>query len=133
MTARLFVALVLLNFLLASSATDAPEERPNLLLIIADDMAWNDCGAYGHPHIQTPHLDKLASQGMRFDNAYLTCSSCSPSRSSIITGRYPHATNGAHQLHNSLPADQITFVDLLRKAGYHTALAGKLHPRNTTA
>ncbi|WP_339746421.1 sulfatase [uncultured Rubinisphaera sp.] len=117
----------------SQSPLSAAEARPNIILFIADDMAWDDCGAYGHPHIKTPNLDQLASQGMRFDNAYLTCSSCSPSRSSIITGRYPHATNGAHQLHNDLPADQITFVELLKEAGYHTALAGKLHPRKTTA
>jgi len=128
------VAQLLLAFVatLVFSPLVQAEQRPNLVLIIADDMAWDDCGAYGHPHIQTPNLDALAAGGMRFDNAFLTCSSCSPSRSSIITGRYPHATNGAHQLHNNLPADQQTFVDVLRKAGYYTALAGKLHPRKTT-
>ncbi len=121
------------GLLLISNFVEAEEpRRTNIILFIADDMAWDDCGAYGHPHIQTPNLDRLAREGMRFDNAYLTCSSCSPSRSSIITGRYPHSTGGAHQLHNNLPADQITFVDMLREAGYYTALAGKLHPRKTT-
>ncbi len=108
------------------------ETRPNIILFMADDMAWDDCGAYGHPHIQTPNLDRLAAQGMRFDQAYLTCSSCSPSRSSIICGRYPHSTGEAWQLHNPLPADQVTFAELLRESGYYTALAGKLHPRKTT-
>ncbi|MBL4884878.1 MAG: sulfatase [Planctomycetaceae bacterium] len=108
------------------------QDRPNIILFIADDMGWDDCGAYGHPHIQTPNIDQLAREGMRFDNAYLTCSSCSPSRSSIITGRYPHSTGGAFQLHNPLPADQITFVELLKEAGYYTSLAGKLHPGKTT-
>ena len=101
-------------------------ERPNLVLIIADDMAWDDMGAYGHPHIQTPNLDQMAADGMRFDNAFLTTSSCSPSRSSIITGLYPHNT-GAEQLHWPLPEDQVTFVELLREAGYWTAQAGKWH------
>jgi arylsulfatase A-like enzyme len=63
---------------------------------------------------------------MRFTRAFLTASSCSPSRSSMITGRYPHST-GAQQLHWPLPPDQITFVELLKKAGYWTAAAGKWH------
>lgn len=102
------------------------EERPNIVFIIADDMAWDDSGAYGHPHIQTPHIDRLAAQGMRFDNAFLTTSSCSPSRTSIITGMYPHNTD-AEQLHWPLPADRITFVEHLKKSGYWTAQAGKWH------
>lgn len=110
----------------------AEAAQPNFLVFIADDMAWDDCGAYGHPHIQTPHLDKLAADGLRFDNAYLTCSSCSPSRSSIMTGRYPHNTGGAHQLHNPLPADQVVFPEALRKAGYYTASAGKWHLGDAT-
>lgn len=108
------------------------EDRPHLILIIADDMAWNDCSAYGHPGINTPNLKRLAEEGMRFDAAYLTCSSCSPSRSSTITGRYPHSTGGAHQLHNPLPADQVTFVEKLKAAGYYTAASGKWHLGNAT-
>ncbi len=101
-------------------------ESPNIVLMIADDMAVEDSGAYGHPTIKTPSIDQLAAEGIRFDQAYLTCSSCSPSRSSLITGRYPHAT-GAEELHWPLPADQITFVELLRNAGYWTGAAGKWH------
>ncbi len=100
--------------------------RPNIMLIIADDMAWDDCGAYGHPTIRTPNIDRLAAEGMRFTNAFLTISSCSPSRASIITGQYPHNTD-AEQLHWPLPAEQQTFVELLKKAGYWTAAAGKWH------
>ena len=99
---------------------------PNIVLIIADDMAWNDCGAYGHPHIQTPNLNRLAKQGMRFDQAFLTTSSCSPSRSSIITGKYPHQTD-AEQLHWPLPGYNTTFVELLKSSGYWTAQSGKWH------
>lgn len=102
------------------------DSRPNFILIIADDMAADDCGAMGHPHIQTPNLDQLASDGLVFDQAFLTCSSCSPSRSSIITCKYPHQTN-AEQLHWPLPADQTTFVELLKQAGYYTASSGKWH------
>jgi arylsulfatase A-like enzyme len=115
-------------FVLVSPFAQAaePASRPNILLLIADDMAWDDCGAYGHKTVRTPNIDKLASEGMRFDRAFLTASSCSPSRSSMITGRYPHST-GAQQLHWPLPPDQITFVELLKKAGYWTAAAGKWH------
>lgn len=101
-------------------------ERPNLVLIIADDMAWDDCGIYGNPNLPTPNIDRLGYEGMRFDRAFLTISSCSPSRASIITGLYPHSTD-AEQLHWELPADKITFVEKLKDAGYWTASAGKWH------
>ncbi|MDQ3329710.1 MAG: sulfatase [Planctomycetota bacterium] len=107
-------------------AADAP---PNVLIFIADDMAVEDCGAYGHPHIRTPNIDRLAHEGVRFDAAFLTCSSCSPSRSSILTSRYPHNT-GAHQLHLPLPAEQVLVSAPLRDAGYHTAAVGKWHLGN---
>lgn len=102
------------------------EDRPNLVLIIADDMNWDDCGVYGHPSIRTPNIDRLANDGMLFEHAYLTTSSCSPSRSSIITGRYPHNT-GAEQLHWPLPEGTKTFVGALKSSGYHTVAAGKWH------
>ncbi|MEL6107919.1 MAG: sulfatase [Planctomycetota bacterium] len=105
------------------SATDS---RPNLVLMIADDMNWDDCGCYGHPSIRTPNIDRLASEGLRFEHAYLTTNSCSPSRASIITGRYPHNT-GAEQLHWPIPSGTNTFVQRLKTAGYYTAAAGKWH------
>ncbi|HAV61529.1 MAG TPA: heparan N-sulfatase [Verrucomicrobiales bacterium] len=92
-------------------------------------MNWNDCGAYGHPHLRTPNLDRLAREGMRFERAYLTASSCSPSRAGIIAGRYPHNT-GAEQLHWPLPGGSLTFVGRLKDAGYYTAAAGKWHLGN---
>lgn len=117
---------MLLLLVITAFAHAAEPSPPNFILFIADDMGCDDCGAYGHPHISTPNLDRLAKEGMRFDRAFLTCSSCSPSRSSIITGRYPHNT-GARQLHQPLPAEQVTFVELLKAAGYYTAQAGKWH------
>jgi N-sulfoglucosamine sulfohydrolase len=101
-------------------------QQPNIVLIIADDMNWNDCGAYGHPNIHTPNIDRLAKQGLLFQHAYLTANSCSPSRASLITGRYPHNT-GAEQLHWPLPKHSVTFVEKLKNAGYYTAAAGKWH------
>lgn len=102
------------------------KKLPNLVLIIADDMAWNDSAPYGHDSILTPNIDRLASEGMRFDNAFLTISSCSPSRASIITGRYPHQTD-AEELHWPVPKEQVTFVEKLKEKGYWTAAAGKWH------
>ena len=122
-----FCALVLL--LLGSQlfgALDEKDARPNFVIVIADDMAWDDAGAYGHPSIRTPNIDRLAREGERFDRAFLTTSSCSPSRCSILTGRYPHST-GAPELHQALPAEQVMLTEPLRKAGYWTASAGKWH------
>lgn len=121
-----FAVLSLLLTLTPSLRAASGTSRPNIVLIIADDLAWDDVGAYGHPTLRTPHIDRLAREGMRFDRAFLTVSSCSPSRSSIITGRYPHNTD-AEQLHWPLPAAQVTFVELLRAAGYWTGAAGKWH------
>lgn len=102
------------------------DERPNIVLVITDDISWNDLGCYGHPTLQTPHLDALAARGMRFTQAYLTTSSCSPSRCSLITGRYPHNT-GAPELHTDLPEGQVLFPKLLKESGYYTVLSGKHH------
>lgn len=102
------------------------QQRPNIILIIADDVSWDDIGCYGNTAIRTPNIDRIAKQGIRFTNVFVTSSSCSPSRSSIITGRYPHNT-GAAELHTPLPGHLTYFPDLLRKAGYYTAQAGKWH------
>lgn len=116
-----------LSFSICSFALLAAEEpRPNFIFFISDDISQEDFGCYGHPVIKTPRIDDLAAKGMRFDNAYLATSSCSPSRCSIITGRYPHNT-GAPELHSKLPDDQIRFPELLHVRGYYTALSGKNH------
>lgn len=107
-------------------SNESAPDPPNIIFFIADDVSQEDFGCYGHPTIQTPSIDALAANGMRFDNAYLTISSCSPSRNSIITGRYPHNT-GAPELHVELPESQIRFPELLREAGYYTVLSGKNH------
>jgi N-sulfoglucosamine sulfohydrolase len=104
-------------------------QGPNIILIIADDLAWDDSRPYGHPTIRTPNLTRMADTGMRFDRAFLTISSCSASRSSLITCKYPHRTD-AEQLHWPLPGNQVTFVELLKETGYWTAAAGKWHLGN---
>ncbi|MAT14482.1 MAG: heparan N-sulfatase [Planctomyces sp.] len=111
---------------IARGAEETDFARPNIVLFIADDMAWDDCEPYGHPHIRTPNLSRLAEGGLTFDNAFLTISSCSPTRCSLITGRYPHST-GAPNLHESLPADQHLFPEDLKNAGYFTGACGKWH------
>lgn len=103
-----------------------PAARPNVVLIIADDLAWNDLGAFGNAAVRTPNIDRLARGGLRFDRAFVTASSCSPSRASLITGRYPHSTD-AEQLHWPVPAGQVTFVEQLKAAGYWTGASGKWH------
>jgi arylsulfatase len=121
---RLLVVLVVPSWLNSSPVNAA--ERPNFILIIADDVSFDDLGCFGNPAIKTPNLDRLAHEGLAFDRAYLTTSSCSPTRCSIMTGRYPHNT-GAPELHMPLPAGQFKFPQALREAGYWTVLAGKNH------
>ena len=112
--------------LCALIATASLADRPNFIIFVADDMAWDDAGAYGNDAVRTPNIDRLANEGVRFDRAYLTCSSCSPSRCSIMTGRYPHST-GAGELHLPLPEDQMMMTKPLKDAGYWTAAVGKWH------
>ncbi len=87
-------ALFLLLALLPLSAPPAragvePTARPNFVFILADDLGRNDLGCYGSSFYETPHLDQLAAKGMRFTDAYAACSVCSPTRASILTGKYP--------------------------------------------
>jgi arylsulfatase len=120
---RMAVVLALASCFFASLAECS---EPNVVLIIGDDISVDDFGCYGHPRIRTPNVDKLAANGLRFTNAYLTTSQCSPTRCSVITGRYPHNT-GAPELHTALPESQVMFPALLQQAGYYTAAAGKWH------
>lgn len=117
------IALVLF---LAGCSRPETLHGPNIVILIADDLGWEDLGAYGNTSVKTPHIDSLASQGLRFDNAFLTTASCSASRASILTGRYPHS-NGAMHLHQALPAGEATMARHLRDAGYYTAAVGKWH------
>lgn len=99
-------------------------DRPNVILLIGDDMS-PDFGCFGGP-AYTPNIDRLAANGLRFKNAYVTASSCSPSRSSIITGRYPH-NHGAPELHVDLPKGQFLFPQALKDSGYYCVQSGKWH------
>ncbi|MBT6770140.1 MAG: sulfatase [Opitutales bacterium] len=102
-------------------------KAPNVIFFIADDVSWNDYGCYGNNGARTPNIDALAEKGIRFTNAYLTASSCSPSRASIVTGRYPHNNGKAAELHLPI-ADRLPWLpEELRELGYYTALSGKNH------
>ena len=104
-------------------------QPPNVVLIIGDDIS-PDFSCFGG-QVKTPHIDQLAANGVRFENAYVTASSCSPSRCSIITGRYPHNT-GAPELHMDLPEGQFMFPQALKAAGYYSVLSGKWHMGEAT-
>lgn len=110
--------------------TEKPS-MPNIVLMVADDLGRDDLGAYGHPNIPTPNLDYLASQGMRFTNAYCTSASCSASRSVILTGLHNHA-NGqyghSHDFHHFKTFENvISLPKILQKEGYLTGRIGKFH------
>ena len=110
----------------AAASCQGSDKQPNVIIMIADDVSASDFGCYGSPNVHTPNIDRLASEGVRFTNAILSTSSSSPSRCSIITGRYPHNT-GACELHGTLDPSLTNIAGLLRANGYYTAQAGKWH------
>ncbi len=117
---------IILIVILFNFKSYCKEIKPNFVIFIADDVSWNDFGCYGNEYVQTPNIDYLAVEGIKFTNVYLTASSCSPSRNSIMTGRYPHNT-GAAELHTEPPEQMLSFPELLRKNNYHSVQAGKFH------
>ena len=122
-TSRWFPWLAL-SFL-AASLSPAAETRPNILFIMSDDHAAHAIGAYGSRVNQTPNLDRLASAGMRFNNCFCVNSICSPSRATILTGKYSHL-NGVPTF-NRFDGSQPTVAKYLQAAGYHTGMIGKWH------
>lgn len=115
--------------MLAGLAAIAPaalsaEPPPNILLILSDDHSAPHVGCYGNPDIKTPNLDKLASEGIRFDRAYVACPQCVPSRAAIMTGRSP-VRIAMTRFSAPLPADVVTYPELLRANGYYTGVAGR--------
>jgi len=104
---------------------------PNIVLILADDLGYGDLGCYGHPRIKTPHLDRLADEGLRLTNCYAAAANCSPARTGLMTGRTPYRVG----IHNWIPMEspmhvrsrEITIASLLRQHGYATCHVGKWH------
>lgn len=118
----------------SGQAPGAGAAQPNILFILADDLGWGDLGVYGQTEFRTPHLDKLAKQGLRLTQAYSNSAVCSATRFGLITGRYQYrlrsgleepiaGTAGNH----GLPPEHPTLPSLLKQAGYNTALVGKWH------
>jgi arylsulfatase A-like enzyme len=142
-----FFPIALLFFLLLSpgslcAASKPTDAHPNVIIILIDDLGWKDLGCYGSTFYETPQIDRLASQGMRFTNAYAACSVCSPTRAALLTGQYParlHLTDylGGRPPENAklqvpawtpyLKADTQTIAGTLKQAGYVSALIGKWH------
>lgn len=128
-------AFVVLFFQLMAIQAIAEESdkasRPNFIIIFADDQGYNDVGVFGSPLIKTPHLDKMAAEGMKFTNFYSANSVCSPSRAALLTGCYPTRVSVPGVLfprHSvGLHPDEITIADLLKEQGYATACVGKWH------
>lgn len=141
--ARLVFLFVLLMGLLApktgtSQEVTRPKIRPNILIILADDMGYGDLGCYGSRQIPTPFLDRLAANGVRCTQGYVSGNVCAPSRAGLLTGRYQqhfgfeHNLGGGKQRHHvatqlGIPIDQPTIADRLKDLGYRTGLIGKWH------
>jgi N-acetylglucosamine-6-sulfatase len=113
----------------AGAAQPTQAARPNIVVVLVDDMRWDEVRAAGHPFVETPHMDRLAREGARFLNAFATTPLCSPSRASFLTGQYPH-TNGIFD-NTARPSHQLpVFPRDLQRAGYLTAFFGKWHMGN---
>ena len=106
-------------------ARHASEERPNIIWILADDLGYGDLGSYGQQRIQTPELDRMASEGMRFTDAYAGFTVCAPSRSVLMTGQHTGHTRVRRNGTPGLWAEDVTVAELLQEEGYATALVGK--------
>lgn len=128
--------------MLVATALGAAEQRPNVVLILADDLGWSQIGANGGEAYRTPHIDRLASEGMRFTNAYSSAAVCSPTRAALMSGFYParlHLTDhikGSNpkgkpllqpEWHKRLDLEVTTVAEVFRRHGYRTAHFGKWH------
>lgn len=124
-------------------AAETSMTPPNIVLFFVDDLGWKDVGCYGSSFYDTPNIDALAKDGVRFTDAYATCHVCSPSRASLLTGKYPARLDMTDWLpgrqdfpfqqflsadiHQWLPSEEVTLAEALKSHGYHTAIFGKWH------
>jgi arylsulfatase A len=125
------VLLALLCIHPTLSQKKGSSRQPNVIIIYTDDLGYGDLSCYGASKIQTPHIDQLASQGIRFTNGHSTSATCTPSRYGLITGQYPWRKKGVAILPGDaalvIPTDKITLPSLFKKAGYKTGIVGKWH------
>jgi len=122
------LALVIASLLAGCSSTQQHEaaRRPNVVFVLCDDLRWDCLGVAGHPHLKTPHIDRLAKEGVYFRNAFCTTSLCSPSRASILSGLYAHS-HGVVNNFTEYPSKLASFPRVLQSIGYDTAYIGKWH------
>lgn len=113
------------------SSSARSSKKPNVILIYGDDVGWGDVGCYGATKIPTPHIDRLATQGLRFSDAHCASSTCTPSRYSLLTGELPFRKKGtgiaSGTANRIIDPDQLTLADVFKMAGYTTAVIGKWH------
>jgi arylsulfatase A len=143
-TARLRVVLLIVAVSsISTGMARSADSPPNFVLIVADDLGWADLACYGSRYHRTPHLDRLAREGMRFTQAYAACPVCSPTRAALMTGKYPARLNLTDWLpgrpdmpsqkllrpafRQELPLEETTLAERLHSAGYATASIGKWH------
>ena len=134
MTTQSICCLMIVASSLVSSLQGAapPPAKPNILLMVGDDIGWGDIGCYGSKQIKTPNIDQLATEGMRFTSGYVTAALCSPSRAAMLTGRYQQRNSLennrlAETKNMGLDLNLKTLADVLGGAGYATGLVGKWH------
>ncbi|MEJ7604715.1 MAG: sulfatase [Bryobacteraceae bacterium] len=102
------------------------QQPPNILFLISDDHSSPDLGCYGNKEVRTPNLDRLAKDGARYTNCFVTSPQCSPNRSAIFTGKFAHTT-ATSRLHTPMPPWQPSFLEVLKQRGYHTGAFRKVH------
>jgi arylsulfatase A-like enzyme len=102
-------------------------ERPNVILVMTDDQGWGDTGYNGHPHLQTPHLDRMSAEGVTFTRFYSAAAMCSPTRASVYTGRNPYRMGVTFAMKGMLEPTEIPLSTVLKQAGYTTGHFGKWH------
>lgn len=118
--------MLALAALFNSTVVAADASRPNVVLIMADDQGWGETGYNGHPQVKTPVLDEMARSGLRFDRFYSQHVNCSPTRTSILTGRHPNRS-GVFTPNYSTRPEEITIARIVKAAGYRTGHFGKWH------